>query len=133
VVGSEVLGWRDWGVQIRARGGRLFSLCGRGTGVALCGDELTGGGCARGGEVRDRANPVLVGVGDRLFARGADEGRSSMRGELVRGEQVLFSFVFSVWCGVGAQRPDALLAPDVRVLAGPPLLWLPQVCSGTEY
>lgn len=126
MVGSEVLGWRGWGRTDPCMwGSPFFSLRAWDGGRFLWGRVDGGRMCEGGGEVRDRANPMLVGVGDRLFARGADEGRSSTRGELVRGGRVFFSFVFSVWCGVGAQRPDALLAPDVRALAGP--LFIPAV------
>ena len=91
MVGSEVLGWRGWGRTDPCMwGSPFFSLRAWDGGRFLWGRVDGGRMCEGGGEVRDRANPMLVGVGDRLFARGADEGRSSTRGELVRGGRVFF-------------------------------------------
>ena len=56
MVGPEVLGWRGWGRQIRARGGRLSSLCGRGAGVVSVGTswrqtDMLGCGEVGGGQI----------------------------------------------------------------------------------
>ena len=85
---------------------------------------------------------MLLGAENGLLARGTNKGRSSVRGEWDRGKLVgrkrtrngllggtsgaevswlgadgiFFSFM---WRGWGAQRPDALLASDVRALAVP--------------
>ena len=76
------------GEQICARGGRLFSQCGRRVGVVFSGDELAAGGYARVRQGEERGGSCARGGGDGLLVRGADEGWFFARGELVGGGQV---------------------------------------------
>ena len=65
-----------------------------------------------GGEVRGRADPVLVEGGEQ--APCAEERRKVV----LHVGQVDFSFFFfSVWCRWRAQCPDALLMSDGQALA----------------
>ena len=80
------------GRQIRARGGRLSSLCERGARVSFCGDELQADGCVRGRRGEGWGGSRARGSGDGLLARGADERWSPTRGELVEGDGFSFPF-----------------------------------------
>jgi len=106
------------GGQIRTCGGCLSSLCGRGTGVGFCGDELAGGGCARGGEVRGGVDPVLVRVGTGSLRGEWTKGDPSHGASWFGADGFCFPFFFHA-SGGGARRLDVLLAPNVRTLAVP--------------
>jgi len=92
-----------------------FLLC-AGMGRESLSVGTTAGGCARGQRGEGQGGSHARGDGDELLPQGADEGQSSTRAELVRADGFIF---FSMWCGWGARRLDALLALVVWALAVP--------------
>jgi len=58
--------------------------------------EATVGGCARGQRGEGLGGSHARGGGDELFARGADEEKSSARVELVGGGWFYF-FFYMMW------------------------------------
>ena len=95
------------GRQIRARGGRLSSLCERGARVGFYGDELQADGCARGDEVRGGADLVLVGL-----EMGSLHGEQMKDGPPCEASWLRvtdFVFLFFSPCGAGGEAVKALV------------------------
>ena len=71
------------------------------------------------GASESRGRSRAHGGGDGLLARGVDEGWSSCEASWLGADRFPFVsfFLFSVWRGWGAWCLDALLAPDIRMLA----------------